>query len=92
MFLESLALTLKNSNMSNYLLQFPNEDAPEARALLRYLSELAFVRLAPQPAPNDPVFMRPTETQRQQGVEAMLHFLANRPNTATADTDNEVVR
>ncbi len=78
--------------MSTYLLQFPNEDAPEARALLRYLNELAFVRLAPQPVPNEPVFIRPSETQRQQGVEAMLHFLANRPDTATADTDDEVVQ
>jgi hypothetical protein len=78
--------------MSNYLLQFPNEDAPEARALLRYLNELAFVRLAPQPATSQPVFIKPSETQRQQGVEGMLNFLASRPDNATVYTDDEVVQ
>lgn len=65
--------------MSEYVLQIPNDETPEAKALLRYLSDLAFVRLARRTVQTEPAFLRPTETQRQQAVENMADWLASRP-------------
>ena len=66
--------------MSEYVLRIPDNEAPEAKALLRYLNELGFVYLIPQPAPEEPTLIRPTEDQRRLAVHDMLDFLANRPS------------
>ncbi len=67
--------------MSEYVLQFPNDETPEAKALLRYLSELAFVRLARPATQNEPAFVRPTDSKRQQAATDMADLLASRPPT-----------